>query len=134
MVVLWTSIAAWRDAPDATLGDFARRLYGRKLFKTIELFGEQRDLASQTEILERARAIAVQHGLDPDQYIGLDVASDVPFDDSDDTLTVVFPSGPPRQPRDVSFVLGRLHGERLARARLIFPPELRDEIVRAIDA
>ncbi len=77
--------------------------------------------------------MAVEHGLDPDVYVGLDQAADVPFDDATDSLSVIFPTGAPRKPGDVSFLLGRLRGERMERVRLIFAAELREDIVRAVE-
>jgi hypothetical protein len=132
--VLWVAISAWRSAADPVLADLSHRLYTRHLFKTYELFGEQALPAGRVHALEAARAVAKERDLDPDVYVGLDAAWDAPFDDTDEPLTVIFPSGPPRKPGDVSFLLGRLRGERLERTRLIFAPELRDAIVRAVNA
>ncbi|HEX3597042.1 MAG TPA: HD domain-containing protein [Polyangiaceae bacterium] len=129
---LWTAIGAFRAAKDPVLRDFAERLYARRLFKTHELYGDARDEGSRRRHLDVAREVARAHGLDPDHYVGLDVASDVPFDDSD-PLKVIFPNGIARRPADVSLLLGRLRGERLERVRLIFPPELREELVRAVE-
>lgn len=128
--VLFSALSTWRNAPDPLLSDLARRLHARHLFKTFELHDEQRH--HRDEALARAREVAVRAGMDPTHYVGLDCASDLPFDDRQDSLTVLFPGGPPRKPGDVSFLLGRLRGERVERVRLIFAPELRDAIVRAI--
>ena len=54
------------------------------------------------------------------------------FDDTDDPLMVVFPTGAPRPLPEVSFLLGRLAGQRVERVRLVFAPELRDDIRRAL--
>ncbi len=132
--VLWTHVSAWRDAPDPMLADLCSRLYARQLFKTHELYGEAADTTRRYEALAKAREVAVKHGLDPDVHVGLDCASDLPFDDSDASLSVIFPHGAPRRPGDVSFLLGRLRGERLTRVRLIFAPELREDIQTALDA
>jgi HD superfamily phosphohydrolase len=130
--VLWGAIATWCDAGDARVRDLASRLRARRLYKTYELYGPQLD--RRDEILEAARAVAAANGLCPDSHVGLDAATDVPFDDAQESLTVVFPTGAPRKPGDVSFLLGRLRGERLHRVRLVFAPELRDGIVRALEA
>lgn len=130
--VLWNCMAAWREATDPVLRDFASRLYARRLFKTVELYGEDREPARRERLLGIVRDVAKSRGLDPDRYVGLDVASDLPFDDSNEPLRVVFPSGPPRKPSEVSFLLGRLNGERLERIRLIFPAELRDDVMSAL--
>jgi HD superfamily phosphohydrolase len=129
---LWAAIAAFRSAKDTVLRDFSERLYSRRLFKTLELYGEDRDESARGRFLGIARDVARRNGLDPEHYVGLDVASDVPFDDGD-PLQVIFPNGVARKPSDVSLLLGRLRGERLERVRLIFPPELREELVRAVD-
>ncbi|MBN2192850.1 MAG: HD domain-containing protein [Polyangiaceae bacterium] len=128
--VIMTSLQAWRDASDPLIADLSRRLQARHLFKTYELFGDQRE--RRDEALARAREVASAAGMDPDEYVGLDAASDVPFDDGNDSLTVVFPRGTPRKPGDVSFLLGRLRGEKLERVRLVFAPELREAIVKAL--
>ena len=65
--------------------------------------------------------------------MGLDCASDLPFDDSDGSLSVIFPTGAPRRPGDVSYLLGRLRGQRLSRVRLVFAEELREAIARAVE-
>ena len=131
---LWSAMAAWQNASDPVLAEFARRLYSRRLFKTHELYGEAREPEARERLHQRAREIARRHGYDPDLYIGLDVASDVPFDDSEDSLRVVFPNGLSKKPSEVSLLLGRLHCEKLERVRLIFPPELRDELAPAFES
>jgi uncharacterized protein len=127
---VWTALASWQHAGDPLLADLCRRLYTRQLFKTLELFGadasEERYQALLTFARERARA----SGFDPDYYVGIDEAADVPFDDTQDALKVIFPNQKARSPHEVSFVLGRLRGERLVRKRLVFPKELREALLR----
>lgn len=130
---LWAALSAWRDSSDPVLADLSRRLYSRHLFKTQELYGEQATPDGRRNALARARDVARAQGLDPDVYVGLDCASDLPFDDADDSLSVIFPNGEPRAPGDVSFLLGRLRGERLERVRLIFAPELREPIRQTLE-
>ncbi len=132
--ILWTALAEWKNAGDPVLRDLCTRLSTRKLFKTYELYGAQAEPEVRRELLERAREVARAAGLDPEVYVGLDCASDLPFDDSDGSLTVIFPTGAPRRPGDVSYLLGRLRGQRMARVRLIFAEELRDEISRAVES
>jgi hypothetical protein len=131
--VLWVAIEAWRRERDAVLSDLASRLYARRLFKTYELYGEQASPAAREALLRGAREIARQRGFDPEIYVGLDAASDVPFDDTNEPLMVVFPSGVERRPADVSFLLSRLRGQVMERVRLILAPELRSEVVEAIE-
>jgi len=127
---LWVALSAWQREKDPILSDLVGRLRSRRLFKTLELYGEAKTPKARIETLERAREAAARAGFDPHAYVGLDVASTVAFDDREDPLTVVFPDGSERPLGDVSFLLGRLREEKLERVRLIFPAELRD-VVRA---
>ncbi|MGA2447166.1 MAG: HD domain-containing protein [Polyangiaceae bacterium] len=130
--VLWGAMHAWESASDAPLADLARRIRGRALHKTLELFGEQATPEGRVHALAVARDVARSHHLDPDAYVGLDIASDEPFGVSAEPLLVVFGKGPPRPLREVSFLLGRLAGQVLSRVRLVLAPELRDPLVRAL--
>lgn len=132
--VLWNALANWRDARDGILRDLCQRLYSRKLFKTLELFGEEGSPERYRQLLEFTRDRARRAGFDPDYYVGLDEAVDVPFDNAKDQLEVIFPDNVARAPRDVSFVLGRLAGETLTRTRLVFPKELRAEVLAHLGA
>jgi HD superfamily phosphohydrolase len=131
---LWVALASWCDATDPLLANLCQRFAARNLFKTYELFGEQATPPARLQALETVREIAEQAGLSPDVYVGLDAASTVAFDDSEDPLTVVFPNGKSRALSEVSFLLGRLRGERMERVRLVFAPELRDRVVAALGA
>src|SRR5689334_8251852 len=95
---LWAAISAFRQAKDAVLRDFAERLWVRRLFKTYELYGDARDPATRSRFLSIARDRAHARGLDPDHYVGLDVASVMPSDDLADPLKGVFPYGAARKP------------------------------------
>jgi uncharacterized protein len=125
---LWVALAAWEKGPDPLLSDLVRRLLARRLFKTEELYGEQATPEGRVLALEAAREVARSTSLAPNVYVGLDVASTVAFDDLDDPLMVVLPDGSARSLAEVSFMLGRLRGERMERVRLIFAPELREAI------
>jgi HD superfamily phosphohydrolase len=127
--VLWNALSNWRTSSDAILRDLCQRLYSRKLFKTLELFGEERTPSKYRELLELACDRARALGLDPEYYVGLDEAVDVPFDNAKEPLKVIFPDNVAHAPRDVSFILGRLSGETLTRTRLVFPRELRDQVL-----
>jgi hypothetical protein len=127
--VLWSALSSWRSVPDPILSDLCQRLYARRLFKTLELFGADRRPERYAELLERLRERARASGLDPEYYVGLDEAVDVPFDNSDDPLAVIFPDDVARAPQEVSFILGRLSGETLTRTRLVFPNELREDLL-----
>jgi HD superfamily phosphohydrolase len=130
--VLWVALSALRGARDPILADLSRRLVTRNLFKTIELFGDGASPEARQEAYLRAREVAKTKGLDPDVFVGLDAASTLAFDEVDDPPMVVFPSGPARPLGEVSFLLGRLAGQRVERVRLVFAPELRDDIRRAL--
>jgi uncharacterized protein len=106
------------------------------LFKTFDIFVPHGAAASSlppesSEALGVIRDLATQAGLDPDVYVGLDVASDTPFAE-DDSLAVVFPHGRSRRPAEVSLLLDRLRNETITRARVIFAPELRDSVRAAL--
>lgn len=130
--VLAVAMRAWEDDKDARLADIAHRVRARRLFKTYELFGEQALPEGRVQAFAVAQDIAKKHGLDPNLYVGLDVAADTPFGAEAEPLTVVFQKGPARPLSDVSFLLARLAGQVMSRVRLIIAPELRDEIAAAL--
>ena len=130
--VIAGSMHAWEQARDPALADLCKRIRDRRLFKTFELFGEQAIGGGREEALARVREAAAARGLDPDVYVGLDVASDIPFGAEPEPLLVVFAKGPARPLSDVSFLLTRLAGQLLSRVRLVFAPELRDDVIRVL--
>lgn len=130
--VLSMAMRAWEDSKSTALADIARRVRLRQLFKTYELFGEQALPDGRERALAVAQEIARSHGLDPELYVGLDVAADTPFGADPEPLMVVFAKGPARPLSDVSFLLARLAGQVMSRVRLIVAPELRDEIAHAL--
>ncbi|HEV8548004.1 MAG TPA: HD domain-containing protein [Polyangiaceae bacterium] len=131
---LWVALSTWMGASDPLLADLTQRLHARRLFKTYELFGEHAEPRARIEALDMAREVAARAGFDPEVHVGLDIASTVALDDGDEPLTIVFPDGAVRSLAEVSFLLGRLRGERLERVRLVFVPEIRDELKRALRA
>jgi HD superfamily phosphohydrolase len=130
--VIAGAMHAWEQARDPALADLCKRIRDRRLFKTFELFGEQAVGAGREEALARAREVAAARGMDPDVFVGLDFASDVPFGAEVEPLLVVFSKGPARPLSDVSFLLTRLAGQILSRVRLVIAPELRDDVIRAL--
>jgi len=128
---LTVAMHAWEDAKDEGLRDLTRRVRVRALFKTYELFGEQAKPEGRARALEIARQIARDRGLDPDVHVGIDIASDIPFDAEEEPY-VVYSKGPARPLSEVSFLLSRLKGETLERVRLLFAAELRDAITVAL--
>jgi HD superfamily phosphohydrolase len=129
---LGVAMHGWEEAKDPTLADLTRRIRARSLFKTIELFGDQAASPGRDAALDVARGVARDRALDPEYYVGLDVATDTPFEDDAGVPVVIYSKGPPRPLREVSFLLGRLAGQELARVRLIVAAELRDDVTRAL--
>jgi HD superfamily phosphohydrolase len=122
---LWTALSHYRRSEDAVLSDLTCRLFTRQLLKTIDLYGHDATPEGQDRCLAVAVSLAEERGLDPRYYVGLDSPSIIPFDPKSDPITVVFPDGSERPPGEVSFLLGRLHGEVLSRPRIIVPEEIR---------
>ena len=108
-------------------------LRGRALFKTVEIFrhASEAQAVSPESALEITQDIAHKAQLDPEFYVGLDVAVDVPYSD-DASLRVLFPRGPARLPSEVSFLLERLRNETITRTRIIFAPEIREAVQGAL--
>jgi HD superfamily phosphohydrolase len=129
--VLFGAMHAWERGADGALADLCARVRARALFKTLELFGEHAAEEGRAHALGVARDIAKSEGLDPDLYVGLDVATDEPFG-FDEPLMVVYAKGPARPLSEVSFLLGRLAGQVLSRVRLVFAPELREKVTHAL--
>jgi HD superfamily phosphohydrolase len=130
--LLWGAMHAWERASDPALADLAGRIRTRSLFKTLELFGEHGTPDGRQNALAIARDIGRRRGLDPDAYVGLDVASVEPFGSDAEPLMVVYARGPARPLHEVSFLLGRLAGQVLSRVRLVLAPELREPVRRAL--
>src|SRR5690606_20728847 len=103
-----------------------------RLLKAYELFGEDATTQGRTKCVEIAKSLAQEAGLDPEIYVGLDAPSADTFDDSKDRLTVLFPDQTERRPGEVSFLLGRLRGQTLCRPRVIYPPEIRDQLLEEL--
>jgi HD superfamily phosphohydrolase len=130
--VLWMAMHAWERSGDRPLADLSARIRARALFKTLELFGDHASPEGRAHALEVARDVARKRGLDPDAYVGLDVASDDPLGGDAAPLMVVYAKGPARPLHEVSFLLGRLAGQALSRLRLVLAPELRDAVTDAL--
>ena len=130
--VIAGAMHAWEGARDPALADLCKRIRDRRLFKTVELFGEQAFGAGREEAVALARGVARARGFDPDVYVGIDLASDVPFGAEAEPLRVVFAKGPARPLSDVSFLLTRLAGQILSRVRIVIAPELREDVLRAL--
>jgi uncharacterized protein len=130
--VLWGAMHAWERCHDRPLADLSTRIRARTLFKTVELFGDHATPEGKERALATARDIAKARGLDPDAYVGLDVASDEPFGGEAAPLLVVYAKGRARPLHEVSFLLGRLAGQVLSRTRLVVAPEVRGPLTDAL--
>jgi uncharacterized protein len=125
---LWQCLKGWQSSSDPLLADLCRRLQNRALFKTFELFGDPSDPDPAASVLEIARELAIKAGFDPDVYVGVDRAVLLPYDDSKQKLRVLFPHGDSQPLHEVSFLIGRLRGQRLEKVRLLVPSEVRDAL------
>lgn len=128
---LLETLNGWRSASDPVLADLCERLRARRLFKTLELHADSASREHRAHAHQVAREVARERGLDPDLYVGLDVAVDTPYSD-DSSLSVIFGRGRCRRPAEVSFVLDRLRDETLTRVRLIFARELQERVEEAL--
>lgn len=131
--LLWQAVRAYRDDPDQLLSDLSRRLFERRLYKTYELFGEQLTPEWREQAIAKVREVARRSGYDPDFSVGLDIATDVPFEGCQAGLSVLFPNGHHREPGEVSLLLRRLSNEAIERVRLIFPSELRSQVTACLE-
>ncbi len=133
--VLSSALAACEKDEDRTLADLARRFRNRVLPKTVPLPDDPESEPQWHEAHARAADIAAKRGLDPELHVWLDVADDVPYEDDtpDAGLWVVLRHHAPQRLGDMSFALEKLRNQRIVRPRLCFAPELRDEIVAAIE-
>jgi len=131
-----TAFAAWEEARDPVLADLASRLRSRSLPKTVPL--PEADPAAWEEARARASEVVEGHGMRANLRVFLDVPSDVPYpepeDDSPRGLWVVLRHRPIQRLGAASFLLGNLRNKRIQRPRLIFPAELRTEVLDAIGA
>ena len=131
---LLTCLAAWEQGSDPILGSLSRRLLSRALPKTMPLPEDQPD--AWDKAFAAAKGVVESHGHRPDLSVWLDVAEDVPYqeptDGSPDGLWVTLRHRPLQRLGDASFLLGQLRNQRIQRPRLIFPAELRHEVLQTV--
>lgn len=135
--MLMHCLAEWERDRDPVLADLARRLRRRDLPKTVPLPDEPGSEPQWEEAKRRVEEIVRARGMRPDLQVFLDVATDVPYDEAPEDpaagLWVVLRHQPLRRLGDISFPLQRLRNQAIVRPRLCFPPEVRDEVRRAIE-
>jgi hypothetical protein len=132
-----TCFAEWSRGPDSVLADLSERLMTRDLPKTIPLPIGDDAANARAEAHSRAADVARRHGLRPELHVFVDETSDTPYaepdDDSPDGVWVSIRHAPIRRLGDVSFLLKNLKNKRIDLPRLVFPAQLRDEILPAIE-
>jgi hypothetical protein len=83
--------------------------------------------------------VAHKHGLDPELWVGLDVATESPYQepaldtDAAGGLWVSIRHHPMERLAKTSFVLGELCNKKIERPRLIFPEEIRGDVLAALE-
>ena len=128
-------LAKWEDASDPILADLTRRLRARHLPKTLPL-PELEETRWET-----ARCIAsdivAKRGMRSDLHVVVDIPSDIPYAEPESiaatAVWVRIRHEPLRRLGDVSFLLRQLRNKKIERPRLIFPAEVRAEVVAAVE-
>lgn len=136
-VTLLAAFRAWEDDSDPALSDLAKRLTRRLLPKTLPLPLEGRTTGAWQRAHDRARGVAEQNHLDPQLWIWLDVPSECAYEESPEDATkalwVSIRHHPIERLAKTSFVLGELCDKRIERPRLIFPAEIRTDVLAALE-
>ncbi len=136
-VAVLGAFRAWERGKDPVLADLTQRLATRRLPKTVPLPLEGRATGTWQLALERAREVVARHGLDPELSVRLDVPSEAPYsepdDDSPEGLWVAIRHQPIARLGRTSFLLGELRNKQMERPRLIFPAEVRSEVLAALE-
>jgi HD superfamily phosphohydrolase len=135
--LLMGCFAEWERADDPILADFAGRIRHRRLPKTIPLPDDPHEAPRWRQAVARAEDAARRNGRRPELSVWLDVPTDVPYSEPTDGspagLWVTLSRQPVRRLGDISFLLRHLRNETIVRPRLVFLPELRDTIERAVE-
>jgi HD superfamily phosphohydrolase len=134
-VVVGAAFASWESCADPVLADLCRRLRARRLGKTIAIYGEADEAAAIDRVVAAARERTLAAGLDPDLHVQVDVAEDggALGDEAAGALEVVFGDGRARPLLEVSPMLRSLRSAPIRRVRVVVPPEIRGDLVTALD-
>ncbi len=131
---LGCAMHAWEDCKDeAPRATSRERIRVRRALQDVRALRRASDAArARARARDRAREIARDAGLDPDVYVGLDVATDIPFESEEEPL-----SSSSRRARRARSPRSRSSCHACAarcssRVRLVFAPELRDAITAAM--
>lgn len=131
---LLTCLADWEQGVDPVLASLSQRLRSRVLPKTLPLPEGKPEVWDRA--FEVARALVEARGYRADLSVWLDVAEDVPYHEptepSEEGLWVTLRHQPLQRLGDASFLLGQLRNQRIQRPRLIFPAELRSDVLDAL--
>jgi hypothetical protein len=110
---------------------------GRALPKTLPLPDHVDQEPLWRECHRRACEIATSRGFRADLYVWLDVPRDVPYAEPSGSrssaLWVSLRHRPMARLGDVSFLLRELRNKLTVRPRLVFPAELREQVVAAVE-
>jgi HD superfamily phosphohydrolase len=136
-VTLLAAFRAWEQDDDPALSDLAKRLTARRLPKTLPLPLDGRATGAWQLARDRARRVAERNGLDPQLWIWLDVPSECAYEEAPEDATkalwVSIRHRPIERLAKTSFVLGELCDKRIERPRLIFPAEIRTDVLAALE-
>jgi uncharacterized protein len=129
----------WENGADPLLAELTARLERRDLPKTVLLRSDGKSGGWEIA-LERGRDVARRHGFRPDLAVQLDVVIDVPYEEPDEQspegLWVILGqgTGPAAIERlgRCSFLLGQLRNQAVERPRLIFPSQVREEVLATL--
>ena len=133
---LMSCFAEWEACEDRLLAGFAADLRHRRLPKTIPLPDREEARPLWERVRDRASEVAQTAGHRPDLSVWLDVATDVPYLELDEPgkegLWVRVSRQPLLRLGDASFSLRQLRNQSIVRPRLVFVPEIRSEVERAV--
>jgi len=133
--LLLGALRTWRESDDPILADLSQRLWGRRLFKTLDM-----PLEEFTAWSAQLHELAARAGFDPQYYLALDRVSDDPYTDRylwtsgavGENIFLVNDAGELIELAQASDVIGALRNKTFIQDRLCFPEELRQPIKRLL--